>query len=162
MAEEKENPFAKLIAGLAPAMKKAERSFLTNDEEMKDKYPLTVKSVVCDFKQKMLRTPKPVSVRLASKEDTKTYLGFHLGDMVMDCQAMFDPEDQDITVGFRRNPAIYVPALNRVVMGMESWWGEIESEKDLKEITDETINSQPYVQLLQQLTAKDEPPDEPA
>lgn len=161
MSEEK-NPFAKLIAGLVPAMRKAERSFLVNDEEFKDKYPLTVKSVECDFKQKMLKAPKPVSVRLASKEDTKTYLGFHLGDMVIDCQAMFDPEDQDITVGFRRNPAIYVPALNRVVMGMESWWGEIESEKDLKEITDETINSQPYVQLLQQLIAKDEAPDEPA
>lgn len=160
--ETTENPFAKLIAGLAPALKKAERSFITDDEELKDKYPLTVKKVDCNFRQGLLKQPSFVSVRLASKEDRNTYLGILLGDVVVDCKTMYDPEEQDLTVGFRKNPAIYVPTLGRIVMGMESWWQEIGSAEDLRQITDEVINSQPYVQMLQQLIAKEEPPDEPA
>jgi hypothetical protein len=50
-----------------------------------------------------------------------------------------------------RNPAIYVPALKRLVFGAGSWWGEIKTEDDLKEITDKDINDVWYVQALKAL-----------
>jgi len=54
------------------------------------------------------------------------------------------------------NPAMWVPDLNRVVMGWESWWGEIKSEEDLRQISDADIENVWYVKAIKALTEKKE------
>ena len=56
---------------------------------------------------------------------------------------------------------IYIPENGRVVFGVESWWGEIKSVDDLKDITDADINSVWYVNALKAMT-ENEKPEEPA
>lgn len=102
-----------------------------------------------------------VAVRLASKEDTKTYLGIMLGDY-MRPQVTFDSETGTLTfkpTEFMGNPAMWVPDLNRIVMGFESWWGEIKSVEDLKQITDADIQNVWYVKALKALAEKEKAPE---
>jgi len=54
------------------------------------------------------------------------------------------------------NPAIIVPELRTLVMGSESWWSEITSASELRDITDDNIMDAPYMQLLKSLL-----PEEP-
>ena len=49
------------------------------------------------------------------------------------------------------NPAIYVPELGKIIFGMESWWGIIESPEELKDISDDDISNTWYVKLLQEM-----------
>lgn len=51
-----------------------------------------------------------------------------------------------------RNPAIFVPELNKIIWGMECWWSEIESIDKSKAITDKDIENQWYVQLLKSMS----------
>ena len=46
------------------------------------------------------------------------------------------------------NPAIYVPELRKIVFGCESWWGEIQSPDEIKDITDDDISNVWYVKLV--------------
>ena len=53
-----------------------------------------------------------------------------------------------LPVSLPPNPAIYVPALGRIVFGYESWWSKVSSESVVQDITDADIESQPYVQFF--------------
>jgi hypothetical protein len=46
------------------------------------------------------------------------------------------------------NPAMYVFSLKKVILGVSSWWQRIKKPEDLKQITEEDINSVWYVQAL--------------
>ena len=86
-----------------------------------------------------------VAVRLV--EDDKTYLGIYIGDLAT--SATMQVTDKGIQFQWSGyNSAILVPELNRLVHGYESWWTPIESEEDLKEISDADIPNQWYVQML--------------
>lgn len=88
-----------------------------------------------------------VSVRPVGEEyKKKTYLGFLIGEIALGSSITM--EDGKIQLNFSgHNPAIFVPELGKVIYGCESWWGEIESEAELKEITDEDIDNVWYVKL---------------
>jgi hypothetical protein len=92
--------------------------------------------------------------------DTKTYLGVLLGEMHAP-SVQYNKETSTLTIGlgFMGNPAIWVPDLNRIVMGYESWLGKIDSPDDLRQITDADIENVWYVQCLKAL-AKKTPPSE--
>lgn len=93
---------------------------------------------------------------VAKGEEKKTYLGFYLGDLMVDVIPSYRPKTKMIQVSSHNNPAIFVPELKRIVWGMESWWGAVESEDELKEITDEDIDNVWYVKLLKsQMEGKD-------
>ena len=104
---------------------------------------------------------RPVSVRPCDPEcEGKTFLGFLLGNLPTGKFHIFEDfegkgEDR-VKVGIRvspeRNPAMWVPALRRIVWGMGSYWGRIKSEEKLREITDEDINNTWYVQALKALS----------
>lgn len=92
----------------------------------------------------------PVKVRpCADKYGDKTYFGILLGNIPLSIRTSIDKNE---TLTIKRgmyNPAIYIPELKDIVFGCGSWWGEIKSEDELKElITDETINNVWYVRLL--------------
>ena len=68
----------------------------------------------------------------------------------------YRPKTKMLQVSSHNNPAIFVPELKRIVWGMESWWGAVKSEDELKEITDEDIDNVWYVKLLKsQMEGKD-------
>jgi hypothetical protein len=49
----------------------------------------------------------------------------------------------------------YVPDLDRVVWGYESWWGVIKGPEELKEITDEDIQNVWYVKAMKQMSERE-------
>lgn len=98
-----------------------------------------------------------VSIRPCSDNpDGKTYLGLYVGDIALDISARYEPEEKKLVCypSFH-NPAIYVFDLKKLVFGAESWWGVIESEDDLKKITDQDIENIWYVKVLKQLLPQD-------
>ena len=100
-----------------------------------------------------------VAVRPCGKEyEGKTYLGILLGDFPMGVafsQSKTDPDVIDIQLS-HGNPAMYVPSLKKTIFGCESWWHEIKQPEDLKDISDEDINSTWYVQVLKAMNDKEQ------
>jgi hypothetical protein len=90
---------------------------------------------------------KPVKVRLKDK----TYLGVFIGDLPESSHISHNEETGVLTVRHITNPAMFVPKLNRIVFGYESWWSVIESPEDFKDITDEDINNVWYVQMVKSM-----------
>lgn len=81
----------------------------------------------------------------------KTYLGMYLADAPTGVVGEQDGDKIVLRMTDYTNPAIYVPALDKIVWGYGSWWGEIESEEKLHQITDADIQNVWYVRALKQL-----------
>ncbi|MBP3707112.1 MAG: hypothetical protein J6J36_00685 [Clostridia bacterium] len=119
-------------------------------------YPIAVKEIKTDkfdynkgFCHKM---GSLVKIKPCGEEyQNKTYLGFYIGDMPTQIYSSYNPNTNILEVKKDGNPAIFVPELKKIIFGYESWWGEIESEKELKEITEDDINNVWYVKLLHKL-----------
>ncbi len=101
-----------------------------------------------------------VKVRLADGgKDTRTHLGILLGDLPVGISlgvknGETEEEKTLHIIAGMANPCMFVPALNRLVFGMESWWGEISSAEDLQEITDQDIENVWYVRALRDLEGR--------
>lgn len=97
-----------------------------------------------------------VMVRPCDKElQGKTFLGMYLCSAPTGFQCKQVGNEIVLTMVNHTNPAIYVPELDRIVWGYESWWGEIKNESQLRQITDEDIQNVWYVRALQQLNKTD-------
>lgn len=84
------------------------------------------------------------------KYNNKTYLGFLIGELARGSSiTIFEDKIQLNWSGY--NPAIFVPELGEVIFGCSSWWGEIESEDDLNEISNDDIDNVWYVRLLKNI-----------
>lgn len=129
-------------------------------ESLYIEFPLTVEDI--DNKQitwhKGWHAPLcPVAVRPCCDDtDNKTFLGFYLGEFAAEIHTSWDKKTKRLTNTTLNNPAIYVPDLERVVWGYESWWHEIEDPTQLKDITDADIKSVWYMRALDTLTANNE------
>jgi len=98
-----------------------------------------------------------VSIRPCGKEyEDKTYIGFYLGDFPLSSSFIYNSDGGIDIKLVNHNPAIFVPELKKIIFGAESWWEKIESEKDLKEITNEDIGNVWYIQLLKKFIDKKE------
>jgi hypothetical protein len=94
-----------------------------------------------------------VSVRpCAAEHGNKTYLGVYLGDLLSHGIESYNLNTKEVEILLNTNPAIYVPDLKKVVWGMESWWGIIQSPEGLKKITDADIQNVWYVRALKELS----------
>jgi len=81
----------------------------------------------------------------------KTYFGILIGDIPL-CLNSSIIEDTITVNRSMYNPAIFVPELKEIIYGCGSWWGEIKSEEELKElITDKTIEDVWYIKLLKEM-----------
>ena len=93
---------------------------------------------------------KFVSIRPCSDNpDNLTFLGLYVGDLPLSVYIDYKEEEQLLTVsqGFT-NPAIFVFDLNKIVYGAESWWGTIDTEDDLRKISDADIDDIWYVKAM--------------
>lgn len=98
-------------------------------------------------------TPCWVAIRPCA-EDCKgqTYLGLYIGDLATGVTFRANSEMGVMSVcPAWHNPAIWVFDLNRLVFGMESWWGRIKTPEDMKQITNQDIENTWYVQALKDL-----------
>lgn len=122
-------------------------------------YPIDVSKIIKDHEVYTLEREsvgKFVKIRPCSKEcNDKTYLGLFLGDLPIGHNITHNSTTKELTVKFMSNPAIFVFDLNKIVYGCESWWGVIESEDDLREITNSDINNQWYVKALTEVKSHD-------
>lgn len=124
-------------------------------------YPITVKKIENHFEYDNFskrNCGKLVKVRPCVEKDSgeeKTYLGIYLGEFIIGCGTSYSEKTQIVSNTGMMNPAIFVPELSKVVFGCESWWGFIDSEEDLSDITDDMIENQWYVQLLKSRLGKE-------
>lgn len=97
-----------------------------------------------------------VSIRSCKKEHgDKTRLGLLIGYVPIHAGVEFSKETKRLKfIVSGDNPAIFVFDLNEVVLGCESFWGAIESEKQLREITNDDIQNVWYIKALKQLSEK--------
>jgi len=65
-----------------------------------------------------------------------------------------DRETKKLEISPFSNPAIFLPEFNEIVWGIESWWGVIEKEDDLRQITDKDIQNIWYVKALKAVQEK--------
>lgn len=112
-------------------------------------YPITVNKIEMDDMKPdtdlFHETGDLVAIRPSN--DTKTYLGLFLGHLPLFTNAHYDETNASLSIKNIANPAILVPALKKIVFGAESWWTPIKDQEDIKQITDDDINGQWYVQL---------------
>lgn len=95
-----------------------------------------------------------VCVRPCGDEyENKTYLGVMLGRLALTVTASHNKDTGLLHLSHgHHNPAIYVPDLKKVIFGMGSWWGVIESPEDLKKISDADIENVWYVRAMKEIT----------
>lgn len=136
---------------------KVKDSFICDKyKSMYIEYPIEVSKINTNAdkdKHKDSRTGKFAKIRPCGEEyEGKTYLGLYLGEMPIGHIISHNPDTNELNVSFSTNPGIFVFDLNRIVYGMESWWGIIKNEDDLKEITESDINNIWYVKALKELS----------
>ena len=120
-------------------------------------FPITVNSVEVRKPYSLHKVGGLAKVRPCGDEYAgKTYLGIFLGDLPDGAYATYNEESGVITVGCSGNPAIFVPELNKIIWGCESWWSRIESQDAFKEISDADIQNTWYVKMLHELASKED------
>lgn len=128
-------------------------------------YPITVNKIEIDdfdFNDSMRRQDvgKLVKIRpCGAKYNNKTYLGIFLGYLPMHPYVTWDESNNILHIKPMHNPAIFIPETQEVIFGAESWWGIVENEDEITDISDETINNQWYVKLLRGIGEKKEGAD---
>lgn len=108
-------------------------------------YPITVTSII---QKPINNTPLGstigtwVSINPCGEEyKNQTYLGILIGDLPLQTFVSFKENTGELIVDTMKNPCIYVPALKKIIYGAESWWTEIDSPEDIKDITNKDIDN---------------------
>jgi len=149
--KESENGFEKLEELFSKLAKEIKNNPIKTGDELE--FPMEITGIrkvpLKNINSK--KTGSLVKIRPCSKKyKEKTYLGIYLGDIPIEIIIGLYEKTNILRVDNMSNPAIFVPELNKVIFGYESWWGVIKSEEDLKEITDNDIENVWYVKALKQ------------
>lgn len=126
-----------------------------NCEQFKSRfieYPITVSKINKDITQRSIYKDdigKWCEVRIAGEKETR--FGVLIGELPIDIIISHNCKTNELNLSFLSNPAIFVPELNRIVYGAESWWRIIDPDKQTPKITDDDINKQWYVQAAKDL-----------
>ena len=144
--------FGKLMEQLTKKMEDFEQNVKTGSEI---EFPIEVTAVkqTGGMRRNHCKVGSWCSVRPVG-EGNKTYLGVYLGDLILSTEFFYHTVEKTLTLMPHNNPALWVPDLERIVWGCESWWGTIDSPEELREITDLDINNVWYVKALKALTEK--------
>lgn len=98
-----------------------------------------------------------VSVRpVGDKYQKKTFLGILIGEVALSMGVRWHEKAGKLEVArYGHNPMIFIPELNEVVWGCGSWWGKIQSEEQLRQITDNDIENVWYVRAMKALAERE-------
>lgn len=89
------------------------------------------------------------------KYNNKTYLGIFLGQMALGTKVSIK-DDKIVSSLSNYNPAIFVPDLNEIIFGIESYWCPLRSKEHLEQISDQDISNVWYVKALKTLSKCDD------
>lgn len=90
-----------------------------------------------------------VKVRpIGENYENKTYLGIYLGEADIGLHVSHNRTNKELSIIRHYNPAIFVPELKEIIYGAGSWWRKINSEEELREISDDDVDNVWYVKLL--------------
>jgi hypothetical protein len=149
-SEEKSSDMEKLLDALVDHMEESSIESISSNPEA---HPKIVANGFHPIAENWdVSMGQPVSIRYC--KDNKTYLGFFIGDLVTNAHIYHVKKDDSYEVYPSRNPGFFVPDLHGVIMGYESWWSPINSEEELKEITDDDIQNVWYVKALKIMEKK--------
>ncbi len=119
-------------------------------------YPIEVSKINKDLDRTALGVSKIgnfVKIRPCAEEyEKKTFLGLYLGELPVDIRVSHNSETKELNLSYSNNPAIYVFDLKKIIFGCASWWSIIETEADLKDITDIDVDNVWYVKALKSLS----------
>jgi len=149
--EKIEEEFAEFISALSKKIKEDQKTYLYEHEI---KYPLEISGVkgkITPISKGFAGHNYGTMVAVKPCNDVKTFLGMYLGEVPVTFNTRYNKETKELEVVTNNNPAIYVPDLDKIVYGIESWWGVIKNEEQLKDITDEDIDNVWYVKALKEL-----------
>lgn len=97
------------------------------------RYPLTITGIdVKGFGEDGPSLTRPNTLVLVSfieGEDKRLCMGILVGDLPLVPLVSHSEDSGRLTVNAMRNPAIFVPAVGRIVWGCESWWHEATLEE---------------------------------
>ena len=140
--------FASFLGALSKAIKED-----PIEVESNFKYPMEISGIDRNELKNIncKQTGMLVKIRPCADEyGDKTYLGIYIGDIPVELVMGLHTKSNILSVTGMGNPAVFVPELKKVIFGYESWWGEIKSEEELKEITNDDIDNVWYVKALKQ------------
>lgn len=122
---------------------------------MEFKEPITIQELVLDsmnIENMDGETGMLVACRPCDEQyKNKTYLGFYLGELPAMQWPSVDKNEQKIRMMTIRNPAMYIPEINKIIWGAGSWWRKVKTEEDFREITDSDIDNVWYVRLAKKM-----------
>ncbi len=153
MSEEK-NPLADLMESVSKDLEELRKRYVTQFEIV---WPLEVSGMLVrgsmhgTGRTDNCKVGQMVMVRMCDATKA-THLGVYLGEFPLELFHQFDKETKHIEVFPHLNPAMLVPKLGRIVWGCESFWGPIESEDQLRQVTDAEISDIWYVKALKELS----------
>jgi hypothetical protein len=95
-----------------------------------------------------------VAVRPADPDlKDKTFLGLFMGEVALGL-AVHVEDNPDGTIEIQRrqySPMFFVPELGRMIFGYESWWSQIDTIDQFRQITTKEIRDLWYVKCLRAL-----------
>jgi hypothetical protein len=155
--EEVDEDFGDALASLVGALaKEMKENPVTIEDDFE--FPMEIseidKSKACYSPMSLTGTKAGALVKIrpcGDEYENKTYLGIYVGEIAISTNIGLFEKTKKLSIMFNRNPAIFVPELKKVIFGCESFWGEIKSEEELKDITDDDIENVWYIQLLKEL-----------
>ena len=126
-------------------------------------YPIEVNEIKFDYKMPFdcycmdkNNIGQLVKIRPCAEEyKDQTYLGILLGELPIGIYTQ-KKKDEIKELMFSYNPAIYVFELKKIIFGLESWWGKIQSVDEINDISDEDISNIWYVKILKEVEKQKE------
>jgi hypothetical protein len=111
------------------------------------------------IKETSVDRPVLVKVRPCADEyKDKTFVGFLIGEVALGSSISIS-DDKISCEWAQYNPAMYVPEIGKIIYGCGSWWSEIKSVDELKQITNEDIENVWYVKALKEQMEADQEVD---
>lgn len=114
-------------------------------------YPLTINDIetvpIINDCECCLCEIKPCN----EKYEDKSFIGIFFGYLPIMINSSYNKKTGILTNYPVNNPAIFVPELNKIIYGCESFWRKIEKVEDFEGITQEDIENTWYIKLLKNI-----------
>ena len=91
----------------------------------------------------------------AAEYNGKTFAGILLGDLQQSSMISYIRESKTLRIIPWMNPAIWIPGVNEIIWGSNSWWSPISDVSELKDINTEDIENCWYMQILKSAIESD-------
>lgn len=89
------------------------------------------------------------------KYNGQTFIGIYLGSLPVGHHITHNSETKELEIRHRNNSAMFVPEINKIIYGHESFWNILTNIEDFKEITKKDIENVWYLKALKSISSED-------